>query len=94
MVDGGLVARIDVDSGITATREGARIGDSEARIQSLYPGRVTVEPHKYTSGHYLVVTPAALEDSAFRIVFETDSARVTKYRAGKLPQVAYVERCG
>jgi hypothetical protein len=30
----------------------------------------------------------------FRIVFETDGQRVTRFRAGRLPAVQYVEGCG
>ncbi len=94
MLDGGVVARVQVDSGTIATKEGAKIGDSESQIQSLYPNRVTVQPHKYvTTGHYLVVAPVAPTDSAFRLLFETDGKSVTKYRAGKQPQVSYVEGC-
>lgn len=95
MIEGGRIARVDVDSGGVATDAGARVGDSEARVQSLYPGRVAVTPHKYTAGHrYLTVTPATPADSAYRVVFETDGRRVTRYRAGRRPPVEYVEGCG
>ena len=94
MTEGGQVVRFDVGSGTLATTSGARIGDSEKRIDSLYAGRVRVEPQKYGTGNNLVVTPRAAGDSAFRIVFETDGQTVTKYRAGKRPQVEYVEGCG
>lgn len=94
MVDQGKISRIDVDSGTAiATAAGARIGDTEERIKSLYPGQVTVQPHKYTDGHYLVVTPADAADKDFRIVFETDGSKVTRYRSGKIPSVQYVEGC-
>ena len=71
MVDAGKVARVEVRRGNFATSTGARIGDTEQRIQSLYPGQVTVSPHKYTDGHYLTVDPTAEADSAYRIIFET-----------------------
>lgn len=87
----GEVARIDVDSGRVATLEGARIGDPESRIREIYAGRVRQEPHKFSSGRYLVVTPA---DSGYRIIFETDGKVVTSYRAGRMPEVAWVEKCG
>lgn len=60
---------------------------------SLYPGQVTVQPHAYTDGHYLVVTPPAAADSSFRIVFETDGQKVLRYRSGLVPAVEYVEGC-
>lgn len=93
MIVDGRVARVNIDSGSVRTTAGAGIGDGEARIRSLYPGRVEVQPHKYTDGHYLVVTPSAPDDSTTRIIFETDGQRVTRYRAGRLPMVAWVEGC-
>ena len=93
MMEGARVVRVDVVSGGVATAEGARIGDTEARVQQLYPGRVTVQPHKYTDGHYLVVRPAEASDTTHLIVFETDGQVVLRYRGGKKPQVEYVESC-
>jgi hypothetical protein len=93
MVDAGKVVRVEVRRGNFATSTGARIGDTEQRIQSLYPGQVTVSPHKYTDGHYLTVTPTTEVDSANRIIFETDGRKVVNYRAGVRPQVEYVEGC-
>jgi hypothetical protein len=93
MVEGRRVVRVDVASGPVSTAEGARIGDTEARIQQLYPGRVTVQPHKYTDGHYLVVRPAAAADTTHLLVFETDGRVVERFRAGQKPHVEYVEGC-
>ena len=92
MIVEGRVVRIEVKDSLVATDRGARVGDTEARIDSLYGGLVTVEPHKYTDGHYLVVGPAGA-DGLFRLIFETDGRRVTEYRAGRLPEVAWVEGC-
>jgi hypothetical protein len=86
------VVRVEVGSGNVATVEGARIGDPEARIQQTYPGRVQVQPHKYTDGHYLVVRPAD-GDTTRLLIFETDGSRVLRFRAGQRPQVEYVEGC-
>jgi hypothetical protein len=91
MVEKGEVARVDVMEGSVATTKGARIGDSEDRIKSLYPDQVTITPHKYTEGHYLIVTPPG--GGQFRIVFETDGKRVLRYRSGREPAVQYVEGC-
>ena len=93
MVEHLSIARVDVRSGSMATEAGARIGDPDERIRRLYAGRVTASPHKYTEGQYLIVTPASPADSAFRLIFETEAGRVTRYRSGKLPQVEYVEGC-
>lgn len=111
MVEDGTVTRIDVTAGDVATAEGARVGDSEARIDSLYAGRIEHRPHKYAVGQYFIVRartdtarplPEVTEPGAtppntrrdFRLVFETDGQRVTRYRAGLFPAVEYVEGCG
>jgi hypothetical protein len=93
MMEGARVVRLDVVSGDVATAGGARIGDTEARVQQLYPGRVTVGPHKYTDGHYLTVRPAEAPDTTHLIVFETDGQKVLRYRGGRKPQVEWVESC-
>lgn len=94
MLVSGVVARVDVDSMPVQTEAGAGIGSSEARIDSLYPGRVRRMPHKYVpGGSYLVVLAPAASDTMNRIVFETDSAHVTSFRAGRFPPVEYVEGC-
>ena len=93
MVVDDRIARIDVRDSTVLTESGARVGDSEGRIQSLYPGMVTSEPHKYLSGgHYLIV--AARGDTLHELLFETDGRTVTEYRAGRLPEVEWVEGCG
>ncbi|MDF1506014.1 hypothetical protein PYV61_23880, partial [Roseisolibacter sp. H3M3-2] len=94
VVGGGAVARIDVDSPTVATAAGVRVGDPEARVVEAYGARAAVTPHKYVDGHYVTVTPAAPADSAYRLVFETERGRVTRYRAGRRPAVEYVEGCG
>lgn len=94
MIIDGRIARLDVRRQATVkTAEGAGIGDPEARIHALYPGRVEVQPHEYTDGHYLVVTPKAPADSTYRMIFETDGERVLRYRTGRLPEVSWVEGC-
>lgn len=94
MVSENRIARVDVmrNSSIT-TLSGAKLGDPESRIKSLYPGQIEVTPHKYTNGHYLTFVPKDREDRNYRVVFETDGQRVTDFRAGKLPEVEYVEGC-
>jgi hypothetical protein len=91
MVEKDVISRVEVRSGKVATIEGARIGDSEEKIKSLYPGMVAVQPHKYTDGHYLVVTPKDAGEN--RIVFETDGKKVLRFRSGRRPAVEYVEGC-
>jgi hypothetical protein len=94
MVIEDTVARIEVDTAGVRTAEGAQVGDSESRVLELYGALARIEPHKYTypDGHYVVVTPPG--DTLHRLVFETFKGRVTRYRAGRLPAVQFVEGCG
>jgi hypothetical protein len=93
MIVKGKVARIDVDTGSVTTEDGAKIGDTEDKIKSIYNGDLQIEPHKYvTGGHYMIV----MGDSASAgkaIVFETNGKVVTNFRAGRLPEVKWVEGC-
>jgi hypothetical protein len=95
MVINDRIVRIDVrrSSPIT-TLSGAKIGDSEARIKQLYPGQLTITPHKYRpNGHYLTFTPKDAADRNYRLIFETDGKQVTDFRSGRLPEVTWVEGC-
>ncbi|HEX8243794.1 MAG TPA: hypothetical protein VF541_09870 [Longimicrobium sp.] len=94
MVADARVVRVEArDSARVATRAGARLGDSEARIRQLYPA-ARVEPHKYDDrGHYIIVIPGAPADTLYRIVFETDGSVVKEMRGGLWPPVEYVEGC-
>jgi hypothetical protein len=93
MLEEARVVRVEVDSGSVPTAEGARIGDTETRIQQLYSGRMEVQPHKYTDGHYLIVRPTEASDTTHLLVFETDGRVVERFRGGQRPQVEYVEGC-
>jgi hypothetical protein len=93
MTVGGQVARVEVSDTTVATAAGARVGDTEARINALYRGRVETGPHKYVDGHYLVVRRGTGADTIHRLVFETDGQHVTRYRAGRMPEVEWVEGC-
>jgi len=93
MVSNGRIARVDIFKGSISTAKGAKIGDTEARIKSLYPGQIRVSKHKYTNGHYLTFVPRDASDKNYRLVFETDGKRVTQFRSGKLPEVEFIEGC-
>ncbi|OYE06379.1 hypothetical protein [Nostoc sp. 'Peltigera membranacea cyanobiont' 232] len=95
MVTKGRISRVDVRQNTQITTlKGAKIGDTEAQIKSLYPGQIKVTPHKYVQGgHYLTFIPKDRADRNYRLVFETDGKLVTELRSGKLPEVQYVEGC-
>lgn len=95
MVTKGRISRVDVRQNTQITTlKGAKIGDTEAQIKSLYPEQIQVTPHKYVQGgHYLTFIPKDRADQNYRVVFETDGKFVTQFRSGKLPEVEFVEGC-
>lgn len=95
MVSEGTIARVDVTGSRVATVSGIKVGSTEAEVLSTYPDQIAVTAHKYTgpTGHYLTFVPQDPVDGGYRVVFETDGQVVTEYRAGRLPEVEYVEGC-
>ena len=90
MVTSGRIARIDIRGNKYATDKGAKIGDTEDKIKSLYP-RVQVQPNKYDEKKHDMEVYSA--DEKFLIIFETDGKRVTGFRVGNIEEVSYVEGC-
>jgi len=94
MVVSGRVARIDVSGGAVKTLSGAAIGDTEAAVQAMYSGQLQASPHKYVpAGRYLTLVPTGADDANFRLILETDGSKVTRFRAGRAPEVSFVEGC-
>jgi hypothetical protein len=92
MFQGPRLTRIDVEPPSTiSTRSGIHIKSTERDVKRTYPGRITVQPHPYVSGHYLVYTPKARSEGL--LIFETDGRLVTSFRAGEATSVRYIEGC-
>ena len=94
MVIKGKIARIDVDTGAVTTEDGGKIGDTEDRIKSIYGDDVQVEPLEYIEGGHYMTVKGDSASAGKAIVFETDGKRVTMFRAGRIPEVEWVEGCG
>ncbi|WP_293156661.1 MULTISPECIES: hypothetical protein [unclassified Microcoleus] len=96
MVTKSRIARIDINNNLRFTTiKGAKIGDTEDRIFSLYPGQIKATPHPYVSrppynGKYLTFVPKDAADKNYRIIFETSKNRVDSFRSGQLPEVEYI----
>lgn len=99
MVTNGRIARVDNFSNKRITTiKGAKIGDTEEQIISLYPGQIQVTRHPYqrlplTNQKYLTFVPKDAADKKYRIIFETSKNRVERFRSGKLPEVEAIEGC-
>ena len=85
---GPRLARIYVRSRRHATRSGVRVGDTERKVLTTYPGEIVREPHAYTNGSYLKIV-----DGNRKVVFETDGRRVTQISTGRRPEIDYIEGC-
>ena len=103
MLDDRVIVRIDVTGGAMRTTHGIAVGSAEAQVLEAYAHSTEVMPHKYDAeGHYVVVKSPGSgrrnlgpggERRKLRYVFETSRGIVTKFRAGALPAVGYVEGC-
>ena len=92
MVIRDTVRRVDVDSPDVLTDRGAGIGTTTARVEELYGAGLERMPHKYEpDGEYLIVAGTRPDT---RLVFETALDTVRTMRAGVMPEVMWVERCG
>jgi hypothetical protein len=96
MFQNGRLVRADIWEPGIQTASGAQVGDSEPRIVGLYGSRIDVRQHHYrpAGAHYLVYSPADALDREYQLLFETDGAKVTQFRAGLRTAVEQVEGCG
>jgi hypothetical protein len=93
MLNAGKIVRIDIDNPRIMTLGGAKIGDSEARIKQIYPGIKSTRHEYVIGGHYLTFYPKDAADRNYLLIFETAAGKVTRFRSGKIPDVAAVEGC-
>jgi hypothetical protein len=94
MVIGRRIARVDLSERGIRTLSGFRVGDRERRVRKHFAGQLKITRHEYNpSGWYLEVVPRDASERTRRVVFETDAKRVTYIRAGRLPEVRYIEGC-
>lgn len=84
----GRLARIYVGSRRYATRSGVRVGDSEQKVLTTYPGQLVRERHAYSEGWYLKIV-----DGNRKVVFEIVRSRVVDISTGRKPEIDYVEGC-
>jgi hypothetical protein len=92
MVSEGTIARIDISSDSSAANaEGVRIGDSEQHLLELYKDAVVEEhPYQGPEGHYVRTKDAGGQHG---YIFETDGKVVERWRAGRYPEIEWIEGC-
>lgn len=94
MVTNRIISRIDITNPRITTLSGAKIGDSEDRIRSLYGSQLQTKRHKYLDrGHYLIFVPRDRQDRRNRILFETNGIKVVNWRVGRIKEVGWTEGC-
>lgn len=95
MVVNRQIARVDVDTPGVLTLSGIGVGSTEAEVRAAYPGQIRTESHPYSGPewHYLIYVPRDRADRRFGLIFETDGVRVRSYRAGRQPEVRWIEGC-
>lgn len=93
MIEGKRLVRYDVRNDRIVAPGGGKVGMSLGQLQTLYPDRGDLTPHKYDEkGHNLRVRPAAEGGAIVNFEINGDG-NVTAWRVGKTPQVDYVEGC-
>ena len=93
MLTRGRISRVDVSRRGIATPSGIRVGDSEASVRRRFAGRLRITRHVYSNGYYLEFVPRDRAERNRRVIFETTRGRVGYIRAGRLPEVRYIEGC-
>lgn len=79
--------RVDIRSGNVKTRSGLGIGTTVDQLKSSLRDQLQQQGNTYT------FVPTSANDANYRVVFETDGAKVTSFRAGQVPQVNNVAGC-
>lgn len=90
MVNEGTAARIDVTGPGYATEKGVQVGDPIETVRAAYGDRVRERPAPYQPDEPELYVD---EPDGGRTVFGTDDGRVSGVRAGREPEVDYIEGC-
>jgi hypothetical protein len=92
MLNHRTIVRIDIKNPKIKTTQGFHLGSNADTVKTLNKGKIEAYPNKYEADkETLVVTPK--EKSNLRLVFDTDGKKILYMRAGKTPEVEYVEGC-
>jgi hypothetical protein len=95
MIVDGKLARIDILGGDFATDKGIKVGSAESAVTDAYGGGSPLPPRAFVGPpyRYLTASPRDEEDRGYKMVFESDGAKVVNYRVGKEPEVENRQGC-
>lgn len=95
MIVDGKLARIDILGGEFKTRAGIKVGSTEQEVQNSFGNSSPLPPRAFIGPpyRYLTATPRQADQANFRLVFESDGAKVVQFRVGQLPQVEWKNGC-
>ena len=92
LVSNGRIAKIEINDPRVQTISGAKVGDTEKRVQSIYKQQLQVTT-SVDHGNLLTFVPQSQRDKNLRLHFRTDGTHVYRIVIGKLPEVDYEEGC-
>lgn len=94
MFSNGTFARVDVMNPAISTLSGISVGASEDEVFDAYGANIEEEPNFYDPkrSSYLTFVPEDSSDK-HRVLFDVRDGEVINIRAGRLPEIDYVEGC-
>lgn len=94
MFNNGTFARVDVMNPDVSTLSGISVGASEDDVFDAYGANIEEEPNIYDPkrSSYLTFVPEDSSDK-HRVLFDVRDGEVVNIRAGRLPEIDYVEGC-
>ena len=87
------VVRVDVDTTGVRTTEGIGVGDTEAKVLATYQGLSSISPSPYSSPNGHDIHVGLMNDSSHALIFQIYNGRVVAFRAGRHPEVGFIEGC-
>lgn len=94
MFNDGTFARVDVMNPEVATLSGVSVGDTEAEVYDAYGDNIKREANFYDpeNSSYLTYVPDDSSDER-RMIFDVTNGEIIAIKAGRLPEINYVEGC-
>ncbi len=87
-----VITRIETRDPRYSTRSGVHVGDTVAHVQQVYGKQLVSAPHPYFD-HGKVLS-ISTPDRRFALVMEAnDQGRIITLRAGRMPEVGWLEGC-